>query len=1544
MKKRETHIVQGMSRDLATARFNPNMVYDARNIRITARKDKSSLLSVTNEKGTASVTVSGDTISGTIIGTAVLNNVLVLFTTGSSTDRIYKLVFTNNYNTVTSYKLFEGSLQFDVTKPIETLPIYENEQIQKVYWVDGINQPRVINISGNSLITNPDIFNFNRKISGIHTMTITKSNSGGEFPAGTIQYCFNYFNKFGQETNIVDVSPLYYLCPKEKGLPADTVDTSLFTINFSNLDTNYEYIRVYSIIRTSENAVPNVRIVGDYRLQNAKKRIGRTMQYADVTIDTDKLYIVDSTTLTKKYLLSERWTIPNTETRYTLEANEYLYDDELGIIYFYEFDYEERRDFFISQSGGEYTLYAYDGLGDWKLYEGTIYSGIIGDITLVDNGLIGSTLDATALLFIGGQDIVAGTIANKDNTLFLGDIKQNVPSIGQLMYQGTSLKDLIKGKAEACSFDENGDEIYGATGYDEGDIDVVSGYGFYDYPIDNNKSSYDTKYFKARENYRLGFIAQYNTGQWSEVLWIDDLDETFAPGGHVFYKGYNDELKWGGIYRKPGFKATLSESITATLINVGFIRVAPVVVYPSFSERKVICQGLLAGTVYNIGDRYENAPFAQADWRFRNGYADTAIDGEIQCNTEGAAPEYPVVNDSNHDPISTLDFVGKYSNQYYRDSSILTFHSPDIELDDNLTSRAIENAKLRIVGFSNLGFDENKVGLYPRIVADANIITETQGYDEASGVVSFEYPVWGYSIRRGQDGVLINPPEWDNYRDKVIGDLAYIGFTDVALDEQPTGDEKGKIIPSSTSPVSWLTYIWHRNGSLNDQRALSADALKFGSKRYAVLKKKCISEFKYARSTFFQSSDCNTVGPFEIPLNISAPKIFSSEQNELINIDFSEFKNRVYYGNIDKVIVPPFVAVSANQECPVSAKETKSISADGYPIQSILKLDTESRDFDITTDAYGGSSEESAHRNYDGTVETSGYLYARGKDPVHMTYKTTKHAVIGLKTFTGSDVINQLAEVPTPSSYAAYWDGNNSKTHTDVLSGVFDDSIYDGFTGVRKSLLIAELYRDAQENPDWAAARFGGTSDEAILNDVWVRCGESKQLLANSQTILYYREGDTYYGRYDFLKSYPYTEEDQNQIVSIYSTEIESRVNLDTRYDKNRGLMSNLYVRPTNFNQFNRPGYEQTNQYFTYRTIDYSRYNFYNYPNMLTWSLEKKIGADIDAWTSITLTATADARGDLGKVTKLTCFNDSVFLFQPRGVAQVLFNERVQIPTSDGQPIEITNGLKFGGLRYFSNQIGLTNKWSLCETPYGIYFVDDEKNTLYQFAGQQFKDLSGTAGLKTWFESNNSYKIWNPSEYKNIRTFYDKLNGDIYLMTKDESLVYSEQAGVFTSFMDYANLPMMVNMNDKFFTYNNAMYELFAGDYNYFFGTYKPYWLTFLSNTDPTIDKVFDNLAWRTIDYTGSTLQPLTTFDTLRVWNEHQDTGDTSLYDTLGKPSSLKKKFNVFRALVPRDKYGSWKGKGINRIRDTWAYVQLKRVTANKDYMQFLDLDVDFFE
>jgi hypothetical protein len=1461
MNKRDLHIVTGMTRDMSASRFDNKFVVDARNIRITSTKGNATLLSVTNEKGTGRLSVDG-TIEGVILGHAVLNRTLVLFTTehtddsGTGNDRIYKLDFSEDFSSAVSTLLFEGDLNFYYKNPLETLPYYETDSIQKVYWVDGRNQPRVIDIK-RGFQSNPDVFNFNRKIGNNHSLTVEKFNTGGQFPAGTIQYCFNYFNKFGQETNIVDVSPLYYLCPEDKGLPADGMDVSSFVIKLDGVDPNFEYVRLYSIIRTSENAVPNVRIVGDYNIADSE----------------------DST------------------------------------------------------------------------------------ITIVDNGVIGSTIDAGSLLFIGGQDIIAGTFTSKTNTLFLGNIKQNIPNVGTIHTSlNTTIEEEVRETATSCVFNYSGVEI-SATPNGPISSQGSSDASYYNYLYNNNLSSYDKKSFKAREGYRLGFVAQYNTGQWSEAIWIDDIDEEYTPSITMFY-ALRGERFWNRYYKKPGFKATIPTTVVNALIDNGFIRIAPVVCYPEDADRKVPFQGILAGTVYNVLDRNTNSPFVQADWRFRVGYDDNRINGEIQCNTFGAAPEYPVYASSGAEtPKPASDFLMNYGNQFYRDSSILTFHSPDVEFVDDIAQGDFTDLKMRIVGISTLSFIKNSnTGNYsnqiPERTLAAYLYTSTKGFGKRASKRTLNYfAEWRDKLptvhRRSYSS---EETEIKDY----YSDLAYVGYYDNALIEQNTdatidGTEykNGQIRPVQYNTYyDWVVYLWHRNGSLNNQSALSEAAAKYGSIRYAMLDKKCISETQYSRTTFFQTPA--TIGPSYIDVDINQPVLYDSDQLGVAKVSIGNKTSVNYYGSIDKVITPVFPDQTiSNVECPVGTNPTmEELSDKGYPIeysqmQTIVEQTTGRKDFT------GSSMSYASRQSNLGGQSTPEYMY--GTDPVHMRYKSTRHVVIGLAS--NDSTINQIG-IPPTDPYPAFWEGDSNVNRVDVLDGKFDSfvsTVEASFHNIRNSVFVAELYREFSK--ERLLARFGGTSENAISNNVWKRCGESVKLVEGQDATIYFKEGDTYLGRYDCLKTYPFSPQDQNQIVSIFSTELESRVNLDARYDKNRGLTDNTFANPSNFNLYNHPGYEQTNQFFTFKAIDYDRYKNLNYPNLVSFTLEKKPGADIDAWTSVPMTSTFDLKGELGEITKLATFNDTIISFQNRGVAQILFNERVQIPASDGQPIEITNGLKYGGYRYLSDQIGMTNKWSLQSTPNGVYFIDDEKNTLYQFGGQQFQDLSGKAGFRTWLADNNSYDVWNPVDFGNIVTWYDRVNGDLYFMGAKESLVFSEQIGNFISFMDYAALPVMVNMNDRFLTSTinivngkNTMWELWAGEHNMFFDVYKPYWLTFISNIDPTVDKVFDNLAWRTFDYSEYSdednkgiLQPLTTFDTLRVWHDHQDTGDVELINTPNKPSPLKKKFNVFRAVIPRDRLGLYAKAGRDRIRNTWTYIQLSRYHPNTDLMVFNDLDVDFF-
>ena len=269
---------KGMNQDLSVSAFNPEFAFENMNLRLSTTENNT-LMSWVNEKGTELITLSDNAkILGTPVGTAVLNQYLAIFThwekisnnsVADKKDYIYRLEYDKSQETptMTVNELYSADLGFDINHPLETLVSYEAEHIQKVYWVDGINQPRVINIAPSNdaqLATwsnsNTTCFDFVSSFNG-GSISVEKNSSGGMFAPGVIQYCFCYFNKYGQQSNIVDISPLYYLSHADRGAsPEDKVSNS-FKLTLSSLDSNFQYVRIYSIQRTSLDLEPFVKLL-----------------------------------------------------------------------------------------------------------------------------------------------------------------------------------------------------------------------------------------------------------------------------------------------------------------------------------------------------------------------------------------------------------------------------------------------------------------------------------------------------------------------------------------------------------------------------------------------------------------------------------------------------------------------------------------------------------------------------------------------------------------------------------------------------------------------------------------------------------------------------------------------------------------------------------------------------------------------------------------------------------------------------------------------------------------------------------------------------------------------------------------------------------------------------------------------------------------------------------------------------------------------------------------------------------------------------------
>jgi hypothetical protein len=1344
------------------------------------------LLSITNEKGNAEITIYTEdegtlSIEGTPIGQAVLNDNWIIFTAGAA-SKIYKLWFGDKDNigikdTLYGKCLHTGALGFSVDNPIETLTYYENEDVQKVYWTDGLNQPRVINIAKSSF--NDTDFDFVPTLTGKEAVTITRLNTGsGIFASGVIQYVCTYYNNNGQESNAFYTSPLYYITDLHKGKsPEDTAFIS-FGINIDNLNKKFDYVRIYSIHRSSLNSTPECKRVID--------------------IET------------------------NTESN---------------------------------------------------------------SITYVDNGAVGDSIDPTILLYLGGEKITAGTISQKDGTLFLGNIEQKTA------YLKEELKEAIKGQAENIQWTTAGD----SEAFTPIFANVEAHYPL-SIQLSNTTDIESIKTFKRGEYYRLGLQFQYNTGKWSDVVFLKDSENTVAietslstednAGVKYPYAQLNLDLTQE-VTMSDGSKKTIHEF----LYREGIVKVRPVVVYPTIADRTVICQGLLCPTVYNVKDREDNSPFVQSSWftrpnapkdiknnddeftnignsevsngkwvEFRHNFAvPGCCFAATEDNSERTYNNFELsYNSTLLPPIFQKNTISTFANNYYIDHSIVTLHSPDIEFDESLYNADLSNVRLRIVGY--VPFTSN--------YSDINIIADkkTLKYKNKDTQVPGFY----------KEGINNNGISTHGWR----GIAAYPMWID-----RPNGTSS-----TTENLVNFAVYPWQSENTLNN-----------GDGSTSILTRKVMSSLRVSLNTKYFNSDKI------IDYKLSDTKVFNNSELSILKLKApvgAEVPEFIYQGNVDKVIANPFAAYGVAKDR--ITQESSKIYHNSFSDKIV----------DITGLGF----------------ENPGNIL--NENPVRIKYKSTPHAVLSLDRVVGDLRSNSTQVIlPTKTGENLIYDYRNysNEDHPfwdSTLTSINQQQI--DFTSDYGYLWVGELYRDQVLN------RFGGTSNDALNNNTWLPCGEAKAV-SGDKIELKWVEGDTYYQRYDHLKTYPFTQEDKNSVVDVVSFMCETRVNIDGRYDKNVGLLSNLYTTPENFNKINKV-YSQPNNFFNYRTT-YGNLSLTNkFNNVITWTKTKVAGELTDSWTNITLASILELDGELGPVNAIRRFNNNLLAFQDKGISQILYNENVQIASTEGVPIEIANSGKVSGKRYITNQIGCHNKWSICESPNGLYFIDDINKGIYVFDGS-LNNISTKLGFDTWVKSTVNLTTWNPNSFSNFITYYDKSNRDILFINNETCLAYSEVLGQFTSFYDYDNVPLISNINNKTLMFkNNKIWGHNEGNYNSFFGNNKPFYTTLIANPDMSKDKIFNTVEFRSDTWDNIGTLSEDTFDKLEVWNEYQR-GEASLVFNKNMPSTLKRKFRIWRANIPRDE-----SNGRDRIRNPWAYIKLsKNNNLNNTKTVLHDVIVSYF-
>lgn len=1450
------HVFQGLKRKGHEIRQEAEFLWDAYNIRLTNREGNSAF-SITNERGPKDTQIS---YKGNYIGHCILNNYLVVFTYYEGESYIYRTEKkANSYQTIILYK--GSNLNLNPKYPIETLADFETNLIQKVYWTDGFNSPRVINIATPELKDikledginvmeacgfNTIQFDFVQILKLQENITITKNYGSGNFSPGTIQYAFTYYNKYGSESSIFYTTPLQYISFINRGGREDESVANNFTININKVDTSFQYLRIYSIHRSAPDGMPNVLKVADLAIN------GQT------------------------------------------------------------------------------------------------------NLTYIDTGQIGEVVDQKQLLFIGGEELIAGTMCSKDGTLFLGNIQIKRPA--------------------TIKWDKNID----------GDINISADYRY----ISNHTTSINTPYYKHMDNlnncpgfksgeiYRLGIQFQYKTGKWSDPIYIADKLMPIE----------NRPTQ----YKSPQFVVTIPKNLIVKAKNKGFLKVRGLIVKPDIKDRTILAQGMICPTVFNVGARKNGAPFAQSSWflrptipakhntdgttsyfnpninydpgsiltgsavEFRHMYSLLSFDhsydyngttyqcanrgAEIQCNQW--SPSIDTINHRFKDPVDTKD-ESDYKDVFVVDQSIVTFHSPDIEFDDT-TQYAIsqEGVDLRIVGL--IGFSHN--------AGDIQIQTATPTAGINAKGVTCQSICNKDSGKTSQCAGLY-------YQDNIIDDNSETEITVL------------------NTEVPYLVYPWHRKGSLNND----INRPQGQGTRTAELKTKVTANLKF--------SDSNTWLPttWEAAIKangITIPQIFNSNEMSLIKIPSpknSYLEDLTYYGNVDTLI-------SADKKYPAACTtKNKSIAINEPLVVPINKVATNVGDYQIglkqTNDpirikykstphavfTFNYNDQHFPHKLphtiYEGTKKSwtipywedqnkynkesrsinnvCNYIEQLPSEPFRDQIAYVKNLEIsqydpcrlfqfrldkasnsymwkqGVVTKNSEDIDTTSIFILSQLSQQVLFYKQRKEISSDNLSyTLYSDLISQDQTDIYRYplqyvemnnedvqiypyLYLAELYRK-DLNKDTI---YGGNTPEAIQNNMWIPASEPI-IINQSEVTIPFIYGDTWYSRYDCLKTYSFSKEDENQIIEIGSFLCETRVNIDGRYDKNRGQTSNLHVSPQNFNLINK-AYTQLDTFFNYRILDDLLQKDLKKEQQVTWTLQKFPAMDVDPWTNITDISVQNMLGNAGPITKIVDYIDRLLCFQYKGISQILFNSRVQVPTSDGVSIEITNSNKVEGIRAISNNIGCQNKNSICVAPTGVYFVDNFSNQIYNI-GEGITSISSAAGLSQYVNT----------EFKCV---YDDKYNDIYFIpfNDDKALCYSTTLQQFTSFMSYGRNESMFNIEDKFYSLRTQdgvlkLYENNEGEYNVFYGSHKPWNFTFISNNNPKLTKVFDTFEFIDSEEKDSIICPI---NYVNVQNEYQE-GTAE-----GDKINIKKKFRVWRGIIPRNTKRESRHK--DRIRNTWTRITL---------------------
>ena len=1681
MKKTDAHSFEGLARIGHPIKQKNNLLWDAHNIRLTTRNGKDTLLSITNERSTKQLyTFDADE---RYVGHVQAGKYLVLFTRNESStykDTIYRIELSNNMVKVVNGEnliiLYKGNvLNFNPEYPITGVAVQETDLVHKVYWTDNLNPVSFIDILKPLRLGKTDVdydseigftevyvnpqFNYN-PFCGVpelqlgERVEIKRQPGNGMFPAGVVQYVLTYSRVYESESNPFWYSPLMYASYDDRGGSPDDVVACTFQITVYGYDYNFDYLNVYSIVRTSKDATPTVRKVQSIELKKSGSSEIVTVIDSNTTGETvDPNYLL---LLQNKQVLAKTIEVKDntlflgnvTYLRRTIDSLN-LQGSDLKLKNTKVVVGECSRLLGkISDSVSCYKNQLFTNTSCFKFND----SYRLGVRFMYKTGEWSKPIWVTDMTqtrqpYISkedkGHELHTGCFTLKDTDEF-----QKIKKIllandyvkMQPLYVAPSISDMCRvaqGVLTSTVFNvynrkkETG--IYAQSSwFFRTDCKECA---FYE---DSNLNAYAPSIYAVHNNYDITGIFT-NNGSYASNWHNYSLSVGECMNTEIQAMNYCEAAEIvGDVHERHADTEDNLKYTSDTLKTGNLLYDAETTQYASMSGK------------WKISDVTDFTAYYAVDRELIEMYSPNFEDSEIK-NFIDTNPDF------SFDVIGSVAFQSTTSMVDIQTSSQYVYSGAKGAM--NMTLTGLYGSRHLISGcfFNDACLNEDNQCIekansddeatynwmvYPWSRSEtltnafatatdqafANALKKKTLYNQrfavnwsGPSVTTEEFPeIYNFQFFNSEDNELTkyNIPEDDQSK-------TYFGNVDTNIATSRGEGYYNVITPYTTKQGDYIAYL-----------ACSDSGNWFA---YAENSQDCC----FSNKDFHGSS--SAIRSANIQMNNDIYYYSSKNHTKtLCALSETQYEGELFRLNgVAGSILSCFATTGVDTKLAVEVATGSStlttayidFTQEGMNAKCTTELMALNNDKDYVTYHKGGP--EWAYGYVAGitflcnitltqdvvyTFESGNtYTFKQG-DYFTCTFTTILPLCLGVwnnDDYSGISVWGweeRICLVRSPMSKTRSWNSvSRAAMHFRDLYSLLsvDKRSVDlpgwGFisNGIRmKYKTTPHLLVRLKKPMPWACKNnsnyhygygynhlvdivqkpvnpYGGTTAAALQSNLWIPAGDTVDIKGGT---LQWTRGDTWFQQFECLKTYPYSLDDYNQIIDIADFYVESRTNLDGRYDRNR-MQITTSLTPENYNLIN-PVYSQLDNFFNCQQMDEGYYKSQHYPCQISWSQAKVLGATTDTWmSSLHMMSTTDADASKGEVRALKTFNDELLCFQDTSFGQVLFNEKVQIETKDSQPIEIANSGKVQGIRAQSTNVGCQDQFHITSSEKGVYFIDDNTKTFYVYSKEGLVDMNSSLGNYYWLDEHSHYQQWtflprSDNETNGIRAFYDPNYKDVYYLPGVEygdhsshyeyAMCYSELMGQFSSQMSYGGSVMTAyagnlyciasdNNPDKDGKFRLSLWQCFTGttedglaSYNQIFNKERPFDFTFISVGDDTSSKTFDTIEFKMDSYLNDQLEdrdlnpqssepefyymkrdpknstfvkPLTYIE---VSNEYQDSGVVKLND-----STLRKKYRVWRLMMPRVRKRE-------RLVNPWLKVKVGNDSPGTRYFIIHDLNVNY--